>query len=127
MGREAPDPVRDIRQRAVQYSLRAVRLFQILQRSKDRAGWILGTQFLRSATSIGANLEEAQAAESRPDFIHKHAIAQKEARESRYWLRLIAESEMLPEDRLAPIIQETEELLAIISKIIVRTESSPSR
>jgi four helix bundle protein len=58
---------------------------------------VIGRQYLRSATSIGANVEEAQAAESRPDFIHKMGIAQKEARESLYWLRLLRASGIVPE------------------------------
>ena len=66
---------RDIRERSVQYALRAIKLYQALQRGRDGSGWILGKQFLRAATSIGANVEEAQAGESRGDFIHKYGIA----------------------------------------------------
>jgi four helix bundle protein len=66
-----------------------VKVFHAVQDSGDRAGWVLAKQFLRSATSIGANLEEARAAESRADFIHKYRIALKEARESAYWLLLL--------------------------------------
>src|SRR5208282_968896 len=85
----------DIRKRAYQYALRAIKLYQHLQKRGDGAGWILGKQYLRAATSIGANIEEAQASESRADFIHKMGIAQKEARESFYWLRLIADSHVV--------------------------------
>jgi len=73
---------KEIRARTFAYALRAVRLYQYLQGKKDGAGWILGKQYLRASTSIGANVAEAQAGESRADFIHKLAIAQKEARES---------------------------------------------
>ena len=83
------DP-QDIRERSLQYSLRAIKLYQALQEVKDGAGSIIGKQFLRAATSIGANVEEAQAGETRADFIHKYGIAQKEARESRYWLKMLA-------------------------------------
>ena len=93
-----PDPVRitvvrgsrakpqasDIRARSFKFSFRAVKLSQFLQKQKDGAGWILGKEFLRAACSVGANIKEAQSAESRPDFIHKLGIAQKEARESLY-------------------------------------------
>ena len=65
---------RDIRTRSLQYALRAVKLYQHLQKQKDGAGWILGKQYLRAATSIGANVEEAQAGENRSDFIHKLGI-----------------------------------------------------
>ena len=93
-----------------------------MQRRKDGAGWILGKQYLRAATSIGANIEEAQAGESRLDFIHKLGIAQKEARESRYWLHLLAESGIVGREKLQPLRRETEELLGIITAIIVNTK-----
>jgi four helix bundle protein len=94
-----------------------------LQRRKDGAGWILGKQYLRAATSIGANIEEAQAGESRPDFIHKLGIAQKEARECRYWLHLLAESGIVGKEKLQPLRRETEELIGVITAIIVNTKS----
>ncbi len=130
---EAPRSPSDIRKRAFQYSLRAIKLHEFLQERKDGTCWILGKQFLRAATSIGANIEEAQAGETRADFIHKYAIAQKEARESRYWLRLLAEAELVPANRLAPLMEETEELYAVITAIIRnakhrnRQERSPAR
>ncbi len=79
----------DIRERALNYALRAVKLYQFVHEDKSGAGYIIGKQYLKSATSIGANIEEVQSAESNADFIHKLAIAQKEARESLYWLRLL--------------------------------------
>ena len=82
----------DIRSRAFQNALRAIKLYQHLQRQRDGAAWVLGKQYLRSACSVGANIEESQSGESRADFVHKLGIAEKEARESLYWLRLIAES-----------------------------------
>lgn len=109
---------RDIRNRSLQYSLRAIKLYQALQEAKDGAGWILGKQYLRAATSIGANIEEAQAGESRGDFIHKYGIAQKETRESLYWLRLMALSEIVAFERLRSLMDETEELYAVITAII---------
>ena len=118
------EKVWDIRVRSFQYALRAIKLYQALQGQKDGAGWILGKQYLRSATSIGAHIEEAQSGESRADFIHKYGIAQKEARESLYWLRLLAESRVVRRDRLISIMEETEELIAIITAIIVRAKHS---
>lgn len=81
---------------------------------------MIGKQYLRSATSIGANLEEATSAESRLDFIHKYGIAQKEARESLYWLRLMSEAGVVSRTRLDPLISETEELISIITAILVK-------
>ena len=114
---------REILARSLAYALRAIRLYQYLQRRKDGAGWILGKQYLRAATSIGANIEEAQAGESRPDFIHKLGIAQKEARECRYWLHLLAESGIVGKEKLQPLRRETEELIGVITAIIVNTKS----
>jgi len=114
---------RDIRQRAYQYALRAIKLYQHLQEQRDGAGWILAKQYLRAATSIGANIEEAQASESRADFIHEFGIAQKEARESLYWLRLVAESHIVSDSRLNALTKETEELVAVITTIVVNTKA----
>jgi len=121
MNESVPKPV-DIKERAFKYSLRAIKLCQYLDKSSGNAGWILSKQYLRSAASIGANLEEAQAAESRADFAHKYTIALKEAREAIYWLKLISESELVPKTKLAPLLKETEELAAIIGKIISNTK-----
>ncbi len=65
--------------------------------------------------------------ESRADFIHKCGIAQKEASESLYWLRLLAASGILPADRLASIMRETEELIAVIAAIIVKAKSKGNK
>jgi four helix bundle protein len=112
----------DIRSRSMAYALRAIKLFRFLQSQKDGVAWIIAKQYLRCATSIGANVEEAQAGESRSDFIHKLGIAQKEARESRYWLQLLAESDTVKMAKLKHLIAETEELLAVITTIIVNSK-----
>jgi len=112
----------DIQERAKDYALRAIRLVQFLNIKKDSVCWEIGKQYLRAATSIGANLAEAQAGESRADFIHKCAIAQKEARESLYWLELLLRSEVVPEKKLSAIMTETNEITAILTQIIVNTK-----
>ncbi len=117
---------RDIRARSFTYALRAVKLYQHLQKQKDGAGWILGKQYLRAACSIGANIEEAQASESRADFVHKLGIAQKEARESLFWLRLLAESEIVARGKLKPLIRATEELVSVLTSIVVSTKRKRS-
>ena len=114
----------DIRERTFVYALSAVKLFRTLQESEDRAGWILSKQYLRSSTSIGANIEEAQSAESKADFIHKYSIAQKEARESLYWLRLLDKSRIFPSNLLTPLINEAGEIVAVITKIIVNAKKN---
>ena len=76
----------DIQERTFRFAVRVVRLVERLPR--DGAGLVVGRQVARSATSVGANVEEADGAESKRDFIHKMSIAHKEARETRYWLRI---------------------------------------
>jgi four helix bundle protein len=120
------DP-QDIRERSLQYSLRAIKVYQTLQGGKDGAGWVLGKQYLRAATSVGANIEEGQAGESRADFIHKYGIAQKEARESLYWLKLLVLSELIPVERARLLMQETEELYAVITAIICKAKKRSER
>jgi four helix bundle protein len=110
--------VPDIEDRAMEYAVRAVQFFRHLKKKRDDVASIIGRQFLRSATSIGANLVEARGGESKRDFVHKCAIAQKEARESLYWLQLAARIELVALDRLTPLIRETEEILAVITSII---------
>ena len=110
--------MKDIRERTFDFAVRIVKLCQHLD-EKPGVGRTLGKQLLRAGTSIGANIEEAQAGQSKPDFISKNAIALKEARETLYWLRLLVASEVLPTERLAEMQAEVEELMRIIGSIIV--------
>jgi four helix bundle protein len=109
------------------YGIRAIRLFRHLNERKDGVAWIIGKQYLRSATSIGANLAEAQAGETKADFIHKCSIAQKEARESSYWLLLMQRSELVSEERLHSLLKKTEEISAILTSILVNTKRNQKR
>ena len=77
-------------------------------------------QLLKAGTSVGANVEEAQAGQSRADFISKYAIALKEARETRYWLRLISEAELIDENAVGALIRESGELSRILGSITSR-------
>ncbi|KPJ64048.1 hypothetical protein AMJ44_13515 [candidate division WOR-1 bacterium DG_54_3] len=83
----------DIRDRAKEFANRVIKI--VKKFPKDIAGHELGRQLIRSGMSVGANLEEADAASSRNDFIHKVSISYKEAKESRYWLDLVLDSELL--------------------------------
>lgn len=114
----------DIREHVLQYAVRAVQLGRTLYKHKDPAARMIGRQFLRSATSIGANLEEARSGESRADFLHKHAIAQKEVRESLCWLKLLTEAGIIKTDLLTSLLRETNEIIAIFTTIIVRTKEN---
>ena len=122
-GEPAP---RDIGERTLDYGVRAVGLFRALARKGSGAGRVIAGQYLRAATSIGANVAEAQSGETRADFVHKYGIALKEARESRYWLKLVAKSDLLAESRLLDLLDETEQIIAIIAAIIVRAKENKS-
>jgi four helix bundle protein len=80
---------------------------------------VLSNQVLRSGTSVGANVEEAQAAESKADFIHKYNIALKEARETRYWLRLLSASDIAEKTNLDSLIKESDEVCRILAQITI--------
>jgi four helix bundle protein len=82
------------------------------------AGRHIGGQLISAGTSCGANYEEACGAESRPDFIHKTSIVLKELKETRFWLRLIHRTGMLTPQQTEPVINECEQLCAIIGKSI---------
>jgi four helix bundle protein len=81
-------------------------------------------QLIRSATSVGANAEEAMAAYSRRDFACKNAIALREARESRYWLRLLSTRRIAPDSTLTPLLTESNELIAILTAVVKRARDN---
>jgi len=107
-------------ERLLEYGARVIRLVESLP--KTLVGRRLGDQLLRSATSAGANYEEARGAESKGDFVHKLQISLKEMRESHYWLRLLAKAETLPPGQLADIIDEASQLRAMLSKAVATTK-----
>ena len=79
---------------------------------------------MRSGTAVGANYEEAQGAESKADFCHKHQVALKEARESNYWLRLLVRAEVVPDERLGTLVDESDQLRAILSKAVATSKGT---
>jgi four helix bundle protein len=117
------EPRRDIAERTFAFARRVVRVCQSVEKSAiNRA---LATQLLRSATSIGANVEEAQAGQSRADFVSKMSIACKEARESNYWLRLLVATEIMPATKLNELIDESHQLVAILTTIVKKSRKPP--
>ena len=107
----------DITDRSFAFSLRIVKLCQTLD-SSPGTNRKIASQLLKSGTSIGANVEEAQAAQSKPDFISKISIACKESRETLYWLRIITAASIIPGTKLEPLKKEADELVAILTTII---------
>ena len=94
---------------------------------KPGVGRTLSRQLLRSGASIGANVEEAQAGQSRADFISKYSIALKETRETIYWLRLLERSGFLIGERFKELASEAEEISRVIGTIIVNAKKSSKR
>lgn len=116
---------KDLCERTFQFALRIVNLCQELSKNPG-VGRTIGNQLLRSGTSIGANVEEAQASQSEADFVSKYSIACKEARETHYWLRLLAESKIVPSDKLSDPMKECNELIAILTAIVKKVKSKNS-
>ncbi len=116
---------RDIQERTFEFATRIVKLCRALEGSPG-VPRTLANQLLRSGTSIGANVEEAHGSHSKPDFIAKMSIANKEARETNYWLRLLASSHVVPADKLTEITDESSQLIAILTTIVKRSRETKS-
>jgi len=113
--------VRDIRERTFEFAVRIVRLCQLLDKTPGACRTLSG-QLLRAGTSIGANAEEAQAGQSRADFVSKNSIALKEARECHYWLRILIATKIMPEKQIAELRDKAEEIKRVLGSIVVRTK-----
>lgn len=105
-----------IRERSFAFAVRIVKLCLFLEK-KSGVGKSIINQLLRAGTSVGANLEEAIAGQSKADFVHKNSISLKEARETNYWLRLILATSNF-EEKVKKGIEELEEESIIIARII---------
>jgi four helix bundle protein len=112
----------DIQQRTFEFAKRIVKLVDRLPRTL--AATEIGRQMLRSGTSVGANMQEADAAESRSDFIHKVSIALKEARETRYWLALVDATILSNDPEVQALLQESTELTKILFTIIANARKN---
>ena len=112
---------RDLCDRTFQFALRIVKLSNELSKSPG-VGRTMANQLLRSGTSIGANVEEGQGAQSEADFVAKYSIARKEARETHYWLRLLSESKIVEPAKLTGLITESDELIAILTAIVKKIQ-----
>lgn len=96
----------------------ALDIMRVAKQIRERREYELASQLWRAGTSIGANVEEGQAAQSRADFRSKMSIAAKEARETHYWLRLTRDGEVLPESEIAPLIAEIGSIRKILTSIV---------
>ena len=105
-----------IQDKSFYFAVRMVKLCKYLQ--TEQKEYILSKQLLRCGTSIGANVAEAQQAQSKPDFISKLNIALKEAYETDYWLRLMCETEYLSQDSYQSLIKDCRELEKLLISIV---------
>ena len=109
-----------IRAKSFEFALKVIR---IANRLRQQHEYVISDQLVRAGTGIGSNVEEAQAGQSRKDFLSKMAIASKEARESKYWLRLIDKSGIAGVD-VHEELDDAEELIRILTAIVKTTGRS---
>jgi len=110
-----------IKEKSYLFALAIVGLYKTLLKQNE---FVLSKQLLKSGTSIGANVEEALAGQSRADFLSKMSIASKEARETNYWLRLLGDSEIVSKTETDPLLAESELIANILSAIVKTTQNS---
>lgn len=112
-------------EKSFQFSIRIVKLYQnLINKQKE---YVLSKQILKSGTSIGANIEEAEGGFSLKDFTAKMSIAYKEARETKYWLRLLKETQYLEENLFLSLLNDCEELLKLLYRIIESSKTKKGR
>ncbi|MGZ5243592.1 MAG: four helix bundle protein [Bacteroidia bacterium] len=109
-----------LKTKSYQLALRVIRVYKFL--AEERKEFVLSKQLLRSGTSVGANIREAQNAQSNADFIHKLAIAQKECDETMYWLELLHDSQFLKTNEFDSIYQEAAENLKMLRSAIMTSK-----
>ncbi len=112
----------DLRERTKVFALRIIRLYQALPSTGEAK--VLGNQVLRSGTSVAANYREAKRARSRAEMLAKLGIVEQELDETLLWLELLSDAGIVPQDRLADLRQEADELIRIIVSTIKRLKSS---
>jgi len=111
-----------LKYKSFQFALKIVKLYTFLAEQKRE--YVLSKQLLKSGTSIGANIREAQNAQSKADFIHKFSISQKECDETLYWLELLHQSGFLEEKEFTTIRHEANELLRMLKSSILTTKQN---
>ena len=113
-----------IMEKSYHFSLMVIELYKFLTQEKKE--YVLSKQLLRCGTSIGANVNEAQAAISKKDFIAKISISSKEARESRYWIMLLKDSGYIDPSRkkVKALLEEVDSLINITTKIVKSSQQN---
>jgi len=116
---------RDLSERLLRFAVRVGKAVNALPAT--RLGRHVAAQLIRSGTSAAPNYEEGCVAESRADFIHKLSICLKELRESRFWIRLIVESELLPTEKMADLQDECTQLCKIVGKSLITARKNQGK
>ncbi len=114
----------DLQIRTKEFALKVIRMYSELPKSTEAQ--VLGKQVLRSGTSVGANYREASRSRSKPEFIAKIGDCLKELDETAYWLELLAESSIVPSERVAHLRDECDQLLAIFTTISKKAKANAS-
>ncbi|MHC1737441.1 MAG: four helix bundle protein [Ignavibacteriaceae bacterium] len=114
-----------IKNKSFEFAYRVVKLYQFL--CSEKKEFVISKQLLKSGTSVGAMVREAEHSESKPDFIHKMAIAQKEINETIYWLELLKSTEYLSDAQFESINSDAVELIKMITKIIKTAKENLER
>jgi four helix bundle protein len=110
-----------IREKSYRFALDIIKLCKMLNDEKE---FVLSRQLVRSGTSIGANIEEAQGAVSKKEFLQKISISFKEAKETNYWLRLLRDSGLVAKDKSQSLISDSNEIIKILSSISKTTREN---
>ena len=124
MGLWMPAESNNVLAKAFEFAVRVVRLYQYLV--KEHKEFVLSKQLVRCGTSIGANINEAQAGQSKADFIAKMSIASKESREAKYWLELLCITGYLDntQPHVASLLNQNEELIKILTSIVKTSQAN---
>ena len=107
--------------KTIHFALQIIDFSEKLRKLKQ---FELASQIIKSGTSVGANVHEAQGAQSKADFIAKMSIAHKEAYETSYWMRIMTEAEVVKQEQLAPLADETNQIVKILSSILITSKNN---
>lgn len=121
MDNSVPEKIFDIRLRSLKFAVLIIKLSLLLPRNS--AGFAIASQIVRSGTSIGANIHEAQDSSTRKGFIYSMTISLREAREAEYWLLVIKESGLIKDPNLEIALIETKELIKILTTIVKKSKA----
>lgn len=110
-----------VKDKSFKFAIRIVKVYQFLSEKNE---FVLSKQLLRSGTSVGAMIREAEHSETKKDFIHKMAIAQKEINETIYWIELLKETGYIKEDEFLSIHNDAIEIIKLLTSILKTTKEN---